>query len=252
MPRRRKKRSRSVMSSQMRWRLSPSTRRRVPSSWRCSIGYRSLSRRPRRSFGRSSVVTKAMAGCAPSWCPTAARDAANVSLNAASLALAAFNDTLAASLAAVGHHDGAHPAIAFVTTLERPKDRRGLRESERYPIEHLHELGTRRLVDGESRHLICEDITERDLFFRRRGIHHLGPDGGFEVFEFGEQCQPGRRVGDIPVRCSSQHRADVLSGVGKGRVRARDDAVHALGALVGEPDRSFPPCLLYPSAAADA
>src|SRR5208282_3422087 len=86
---------------------------------------------------------------------------------------------------------------------------------------------------------VANNILEGDVRLGLDGIVHFHAGALFYSLQLGDEFGALACVGDVIGRGGFQHGGHILRRVGQGGVRAGGDALHALGAVLGDIDRSL-------------
>ena len=152
--------------------------------------------------------------------------------------VAANLHALAAALAEVADENGEDAAVAGALFLDAAEDGGDVVVGQRQLIDDLGELAARLLGNrGELIHLGAEDVLERLLALVVGVVDHAGAATILEALDLVEQIFLLLLVGDVVADGGDEDGAEVLRGVGQGGVGAGGDALHALGAVLGNVNR---------------
>ena len=156
------------------------------------------------------------------------------------LVVAAGGDAGRAALAEVGDEDGEDPAAARALPLRGGEDGVGLGVGHGHPVEDGQELVLGRL--GEAVHLVhdlAEDLGQGRARLVLHRVPHEGMGALVDLRDGLEHLLPLARVLDVVDHRGTEEGGEVLGAVGKRRVRADGDALHALGAVLGDVHRGL-------------
>ena len=152
--------------------------------------------------------------------------------------VAADLHAFAAALAEVADEYGEDTAVAGFLFLNTAKDRGDVIVREGQLVNDVGELAACLLGDGgELIDLGTEDVLERLLALVGDVFDHPGTAAFLESLHLVEQILLLLFVADVVSDSGDEDGADVLRGVGQGGVRAGGDALHALGAILGNINR---------------